>query len=165
MRLATSLLWLVWTRAVRRPVDSFAIFAAFAASLVIIVNAIALQSGVHPAASAVNPPASPVAAGAVRPKPAEPPPLRAAEVPRAQAVAARANDPIGQLISMSSRVMRVQRVLTAYGYGQIKPSGVLDQPTSTAIERFEREHKLPVTGKISDRLVSELSAMIGHPLD
>lgn len=66
---------------------------------------------------------------------------------------------------MSSRIMSVQRVLAAYGYGQIKPSGILDQPTSVAIERFEREHKLPVTGKISDRLVTELSAMIGRPLD
>jgi peptidoglycan hydrolase-like protein with peptidoglycan-binding domain len=150
---------------VRRPVDSFAIFAAGAASLVIIVNAVALQSGSRPAPFVVNAPVSPPAASAVRLRLAASPPLRPAELPRAQAVAARVNDPIGQLIAMSSRVVNVQRVLTAYGYGQIKPTGVLDQPTSTAIERFEREHKLPVTGKISDRLMSELSAMIGHPLD
>ena len=66
---------------------------------------------------------------------------------------------------MSSRIIAVQRVLTDYGYGQIKPTGVLDQPTSAAIEKFEREHKLPVSGRISSRLVSELSEMIGHPLD
>ena len=34
-----------------------------------------------------------------------------------------------------------------------------------AIEKFEREHKLPVTGRVSDRLVSELTAMIGHPVE
>ena len=61
--------------------------------------------------------------------------------------------------------MAVQRVLSDYGYGQIKPSGVLDQPTSAAIEKFEREHKLPVTGRISEGLVSDLAAMIGHPLE
>ena len=80
-------------------------------------------------------------------------------------VAARPNDPIAQFIGMSSRTMAVQRALSDYGYGQIRPSGILDEPTGAAIERFEREHGLPVTGKISDRLVSELSAMIGHPLD
>lgn len=164
-RFAASLLWLLWARAARRPVNSFAIFAAIAASLVIIVNAVALQSGSHPAPFLVNAPVSPSAAGAVHPRLAEPPPLRSADAPRAQAVAARTNDPIGQLIGMSSRIMTVQRVLTAYGYGQIKPTGVLDRPTSVAIEKFERGHKLPVTGRISERLVSELSAMIGHPLD
>ena len=44
----------------------------------------------------------------------------------------------------------MQRVLSEYGYGQIKPSGVVDEATSEAIEKFEREHKLPVTGRISD---------------
>ena len=58
----------------------------------------------------------------------------------------------------------MQRALSDYGYGQIKPSGILDDATSAAIEKFERERKLPVTGAVSDRLVRELSAMVGHPL-
>ena len=61
--------------------------------------------------------------------------------------------------------MAVQRVLSEFGYGQIKPSGILDEATSAAIEKFEREHKLPVTGRLSDRLLSELAAMTGRPLD
>lgn len=155
-RLARSLLWLLWARIARRPIDSVAIFAASAASLVIIVNAIALQSGARPAPFLMNPPA--VATGAARP--------RVAEAPRStQGAIARISDPIAEFIGMSSRIMAVQRVLTNYGYGQIKPTGVLDQPTRVAIEKFEREHRLPVTGRISGRLVSELSAMIGHPLD
>ena len=59
----------------------------------------------------------------------------------------------------------MQRALSDYGYGQIKPSGILDEPTSAAIEKFEREHKLPVTGRVSDRLVGELAAMVGQPLE
>jgi peptidoglycan hydrolase-like protein with peptidoglycan-binding domain len=61
--------------------------------------------------------------------------------------------------------MAVQRILSDYGYGQIKPTGVIDQPTSAAIEKFERDHNLPVTGRVSDRLVSDLAAMSGRPLE
>jgi peptidoglycan hydrolase-like protein with peptidoglycan-binding domain len=77
----------------------------------------------------------------------------------------RRADPIAELLGSSSRVAAVQRVLSEFGYGQIKPSGILDEATSTAIERFEREHKLPVTGLLSDRLVRELASMSGRPLD
>jgi len=38
----------IWSKAARRPVDTFAILAACAASVVIIVNAVFLQSGSHP---------------------------------------------------------------------------------------------------------------------
>lgn len=61
--------------------------------------------------------------------------------------------------------MAVQRALTDYGYGQIDPTGILDAPTTAAIEKFERAHNMPVTGRVSDRLVNELAAMIGHPLE
>ncbi|HEY5217766.1 MAG TPA: peptidoglycan-binding protein, partial [Pseudolabrys sp.] len=30
---------------------------------------------------------------------------------------------------------------------------------------FERDHRLPVTGQISDRFVRELAAMTGRPLE
>jgi peptidoglycan hydrolase-like protein with peptidoglycan-binding domain len=77
----------------------------------------------------------------------------------------RRNDPIADLIGPSQRIQAVQRVLSEYGYGQLKPSGVLDDATSQAIERFEREHKLPISGRISDKLVSGLAAMTGHPIE
>ena len=82
-----------------------------------------------------------------------------------QQVAARRNDPIADLIGPSPHIAAVQRALSEYGYGQLKLSGVLDDATSTAIEKFEREHKLPVTGRVSDRLVSDLGAMVGRPLE
>ena len=61
--------------------------------------------------------------------------------------------------------MAVQRALSDFGYGQIKPSGQFDPATKTAIEKFERDRKLPVTGQISDRLVRDLAATTGRPLE
>jgi peptidoglycan hydrolase-like protein with peptidoglycan-binding domain len=65
----------------------------------------------------------------------------------------------------SKRVIALQRALAEYGYGQIKPSGIVDSETQRAIERFERERKLPITGQASDRVVRELAAMTGRPLE
>jgi hypothetical protein len=65
----------------------------------------------------------------------------------------------------SRRVAVVQRALTEYGYGQLKPTGTIGTDTQTAIQKFERDRKLPVTGQVSDRLVRELAAVIGHPID
>lgn len=65
----------------------------------------------------------------------------------------------------SRRVAAVQRALTEYGYGQLKPTGMIGSDTQAAIQKFERARKLPVTGQVSDRLVRELTAMIGHPID
>ena len=149
-------------KATRRPVDTFAVLAAAAASLIIIVNAVFLQSGSHPAPFFAPPKSMPIAAN-IPTKSTEPALPMAA--PIAQPVAARRNDPIADLIGPSPRIAAVQRALSEYGYGQIKPSGMLDEPTSGAIEKFEREKKLPITGRVSDRLVSELVAMVGHPLD
>jgi hypothetical protein len=63
------------------------------------------------------------------------------------------------------RVAAVQRALTEYGYGQLKPTGTVGSDTQAAIQKFERARKIPVTGQMSDRLVRELTAMIGHPID
>jgi hypothetical protein len=63
------------------------------------------------------------------------------------------------------RVASVQRALTQYGYGQLKPTGAVGADTQAAISKFERDRKLPVTGQMSDRLVKELTAMTGHPID
>jgi hypothetical protein len=65
----------------------------------------------------------------------------------------------------SRRVAVVQRALTEYGYGQLKPTGTIGTDTQAAIQKFERDRKLPVTGQVSDRLVRELAAVIGHPID
>jgi peptidoglycan hydrolase-like protein with peptidoglycan-binding domain len=62
-------------------------------------------------------------------------------------------------------VAAVQRALTEYGYGQLRATGTIGADTQAAIQKFERERKLPVTGQVSERLVRELAATIGHPID
>jgi peptidoglycan hydrolase-like protein with peptidoglycan-binding domain len=74
-------------------------------------------------------------------------------------------DAIAKLITPSKRVIAVQRALADFGYGQIKPTGVVDPETRAAVEKFERDHRLPVTGQISDRLARDLAAMTGRPLE
>ena len=73
--------------------------------------------------------------------------------------------PIPGPITGVRRVAAVQRALTEYGYGQLKPTGMVGPDTRAAIEKFERERKLPVTGQVSERLVNELAGAIGRPID
>ena len=161
---AASLVAGAWATVAERPVDSFAILAAAAMTTVIVVNAVFLQSGSQPAPFFANP------AHQVAPRNVDTTPTHSVTAAPAQAVpipmpAPRRNDPIADLIGPSPRILAVQRVLSEFGYGQIVPSGMLDEATSAAIEKFEREHKLPVSGRVSDRLVSALTAMAGHPID
>jgi Putative peptidoglycan binding domain len=65
----------------------------------------------------------------------------------------------------SRRIAAVQRALTEYGYGQLKPTGTIGADTQAAILKFERDRKVPATGQVTDRLVRELSTMIGHPIE
>jgi peptidoglycan hydrolase-like protein with peptidoglycan-binding domain len=65
----------------------------------------------------------------------------------------------------SRQVMAVQRALGDFGYGQVRATGLYDPDTRVAIERFERARSLPVTGQVSERLIRELGAMTGRPLD
>ena len=179
--------WRLWSSASHRPVDATAILCAGAASLIIVVNAIFLQSGVHPAPFFANPAAqapanrltalSPIAPNSQSPTPPrmiDMAPVRAARTQAA--TSARRNDPIGDLIGTSTapsstasvgssaRIIAVQRALSEFGYGQLRPSGTLDEPTSAAIQKFEADRKLPVTGRLSDRLLSELATMTGRPI-
>jgi peptidoglycan hydrolase-like protein with peptidoglycan-binding domain len=150
----------------RRPVDVAAVATAVAVSAIIVVNAIFLQSGMHAApffdagrsASAKNDSLKPLTTGAPERPVAQP-------STAAQQVAAKHADAITDLIGPSPRIAAVQRALSEYGYGQIKITGMLDDATSGAIQKFEREHNLPSTGRVSDRLMKELAAMVGHPID
>lgn len=161
----------LWTSFAGRPVDSFAILGAVAASLVIVVNAVFLQSGARLAPFVANPTLPKTEAVDVPAKPvprivdinthatATPRPPQAVPVPTPSP---RHNDAIADLITPSPRITAVQRALSDYGYGQLKLTGLLDDATSQAIEKFERDRKMPVTGRMSDRLVNELTAMTGH---
>jgi len=85
--------------------------------------------------------------------------------PPAPIPASSRNETIANSAPISRRVAAVQRALTEYGYGQLKPTGTVGSETQAAIQKFERERKLPMTGQMSDRLVRELTAMIGRPID
>lgn len=63
------------------------------------------------------------------------------------------------------RLAGVQRALSEYGYGNLKITGAMSSETQSAIQTFERQHKMPVTGQVSDRLLRELAAAIGHPVE
>lgn len=85
--------------------------------------------------------------------------------PPAPAPVSSRSDPVGDLIVASRRVAAVQRALTDYGYGQLKPTGTVGSDSQAAIQKFERERKMPITGQMSERLVRELSAVTGRSID
>ncbi len=74
-------------------------------------------------------------------------------------------DPVGDLINSTRRIAAVQRALTEYGYGQLKPTGVIGTDTQAAIQKFEKDRKLPVTGQLSDRLIKDLVVLTGRPIE
>jgi peptidoglycan hydrolase-like protein with peptidoglycan-binding domain len=90
---------------------------------------------------------------------------RAAGQPARAQTASTRPDPIAELLGPSKQVVAVQRALSEFGYGQIKPTGLIDPETQSAIQKFERERKLPVTGQLSHRVVRELAAITGRPLE
>lgn len=165
----------------RSPKDTLAGAAAFAAVAAIITNAMFLQAGRHPApmfgvatlpAAAVSAPLPRVrpAEAELRPadvKPSEPAlaSAKASGTQRPTIVSASRSDPVGDLINSTRRIAAVQRALTEYGYGQLKPTGVIGADTQAAIQKFERDRKLPVTGQLSDRLIRDLTVLTGRPID
>lgn len=184
------------------PKDMIAGALALIAVCAIIINALFMQAGRHPAPMfgtvTVMPAVASLPAGhSLRGRPAEADvPLPEARPVDARAADPKAADPLTSLVKTTSsvqpataniprpplavppsshvdiasvsgahRVAAVQRALTEYGYGQLKPTGVIGADTQAAIERFERKRRLPVTGQVSDRLVRELASTIGHPVE
>ncbi len=170
------------------PKDMVAGALAFAAVSAIIANALLLQTGHHPApmfgsvaampaGSSPLPRPRPVVAdeSVFEPRPADPltnlvkaagaAPAAVSNAPRPPAPVPASSRAETIASAGSRRVAAVQRALTEYGYGQLKPTGTVGSDTQAAIQKFERDRKIPVTGQMSDRLVRELTAMIGRPID
>jgi hypothetical protein len=177
------------------PRDIVAIFLAVITAGAIFVNALYRQPGPHPAPIfAIKPrpvasePAELVRTALPRARP-EAAATQRAELPLAQKAEAPARprietvkveaapkakvDPIAALIGAqpvpagmpASRVVLVQRALNDFGYGPVKSSGNVGPDTTAAIQKFERERKLPVTGQISQRFLRDLAAVTGRQLD
>ena len=126
----------------------------------------------------------------VEPKPAEKAPEKPAET---TASTPRAGDPMTNLVTRprhatpapsavrrrasagadpgrsraraARRLAGVQRALYRIRLRQFEDHGHDGAETQSAIQKFEREHKMPVTGQVSDRLLRELAAAIGHPVE
>jgi hypothetical protein len=73
--------------------------------------------------------------------------------------------PLRSLAQPSRQVLAVQRALSEFGYGQIKPTGVMDDETRTALKEFQGSHNLQVTGELNDQVKRELASMVGHELN
>jgi hypothetical protein len=157
----------------RYPREAVGLFVATGAMTIIVINALFWQTGPHPApifatrsvTKTTSAPAKVVPAPL--PAPVAMPPERPHAMTRGETAAAPSKshaDPIAQLLEPANEVRAVQRVLTAFGYGQIRPTGVMGPDTREAIRKFERSRKLPVTGDLSDALLRELTKMNGGPL-
>lgn len=170
------------------PKDMVAGLVVFAACSAIVANALFLQTGPHPApmfGAAVHlggsgplPRPRPLEAdaAALEPRLGEPrfsePRLIEPRIhdPMANMIKATAGAPLSSIplpvqITGSRRVAAVQRALSENGYGQLRATGTIGADTQAAIQRFERERRMPVTGQMSDRLVHELAIVTGHPID
>jgi hypothetical protein len=140
-----------------------------------------------PEASAAGAPAKPVARSPIadmirnggQPAPAAAPPARAQQpAPAAAPPVARtaARDPIADMIRMGGpvpvppgnvgrsdpgdTVLAGQRALARLGYS-VKVDGLMGSGTRQAIERFEQDKRLPVTGEFNARTMRELSSASG----
>ncbi len=130
--------------------------------LAAIMRAGAKPKALPPAAAARKDPIAdliaqrPVQQAATQPQPVPPAPL---PQPRQEPAPSLAS------LQVSPKVLPVQRALSDFGYGQIRPTGLYDADTKLAIQRFERDRRLPITGEMSDRVLRELAALTGRPLD
>ena len=69
--------------------------------------------------------------------------------------------PVSQLTEGAAKVQLVQSGLADLGYAPGPIDGVLGEQTVQAIRNFERDRRLEVTGKVTDRLVRELQQTTG----
>ena len=231
-RLPLVLLGFVLRTVLRRPRNSLAAGVAGFAAIAILVNALFMQSGPHPAPIFANKPApvavpltGPAAALAPQRKPPTPrstwrgrartwsprssanwrgmasmtarpmasmarrPMRRSATSSRRRACVLRPSRttccsprsrarPSRRSRSRSSatirsrrcwrptpRIVAVQRALTDFGYGPVKPTGSMTPRRAPPSSASRRRGGVPVTGQITDQLVRDLAALTGRPLE
>lgn len=135
----------------------------------------AVTPAAPPAASVT--PAAPLPLDAVPAPVATPVPPAKPAAPRAAPAAAPATAPMAEKaaaspadllppgdVPVSPRVMDIQKALARLGYGPIRIDGIFGAATEEAIQRFERDRRLPVTGQMSDRVIRELTAVSGFTI-
>ena len=60
-------------------------------------------------------------------------------------------------------MIQAQKALSKLGYGPLKADGLMGATTRAAIEKFERDRKLPVKGEAAGRTLRELAARAALP--
>jgi peptidoglycan hydrolase-like protein with peptidoglycan-binding domain len=63
--------------------------------------------------------------------------------------------------SLDRPVAAAQRALNKLGHGPVRADGRFGEETRAAIERFERERRLPVTRDLTPRTLRELASASG----
>ncbi len=168
-------LWCV-TVATGRPVAVFGGIAVLAGVTAIVWNT-THQSGRHPAPlfATATPTTQPVPLPVPRPDPVQ---LAVAQPSPAESQRSAA-DPIGALIRADAgarpatdvkpadpaKLVSAQRALVKLGYGPLKTDGLFGATTRGAIERFERDRNLPVTGAVAGRTARQLATLSGYPVE
>ncbi|WP_029354172.1 peptidoglycan-binding domain-containing protein [Bosea sp. 117] len=123
----------------------------------------AAPSSAAPFPVAPRPPSKPAAPPRTENVPGAAPQTRTAQP---SGIGALASEVTGSIrppadVAVSPRVMDVQKALAKLGYGPIRIDGRIGVSTQEAIQRFERDRRLPITGEISDKMVQELNAVSG----
>jgi hypothetical protein len=139
----------------------------------------AIEVPAKPAAPAAQPTASAQTAPASPPQILPPArPEREAQPTTTAALPPARPDLIGQLIrggnpaatsnaapvQASATLLNVQRALVKLGYS-LKPDGVMGPATQHAIESFEQQAHLPVTGALNPRMLKSLATASGMPVE
>lgn len=171
----------------QRPGRSLAVIVFAAVTAAILVNALMMQSRRHPSPMFKPVAREKVAPPVTRSADAKPQAQRDAVVlppsrPLERAVQGDARPVQGQRpaadliadmicnagaeqrVEPSRQVMAAQRALAKLNYG-VKPDGIMGAGTRSAIERFERDRNLPVSGELSPRVAKALSAAAGIPVE
>jgi hypothetical protein len=63
--------------------------------------------------------------------------------------------------SAEPKIASAQKALVKLGYGPITSDGILGSGTRQALEKFERDKKLPVTGGLGPRTAKQLASLSG----
>ncbi|MEP0234176.1 peptidoglycan-binding domain-containing protein [Roseibium sp.] len=63
------------------------------------------------------------------------------------------------------RLARIQQLLSDLGYGPLSTDGVMGDNTSSAIQRFELDRGLPITGELTPAVVERLEMVSGKRVD
>jgi hypothetical protein len=169
----------------RGPLHMFVGLTIGTAAGAIIINAVGLQTARHPApifhqaaapaaimaAPSILPPLPPIRPVADLHATTQAPHLKPrdmiAEALRnpnigTQTAALRAPEASAQTVPQAQRIVSsAQRALIKLGYGPLKADGVMGAGTRQAIERFEKDYQLPVTGELNFKTTREMALRAG----